>query len=113
MSLDTTNTEPMYLLGRLWAICESAILASKGHLLDPAIVSTLYAQPMTGWARLHRRFISARLSLSEAKRQQYDADIGAIMEMVSSAGFPDAVSAESGKAGLLVLGYHHQSHAMR
>lgn len=106
MTLDTTYTEPMYLLGRLWAVCEAAIKDAGQHL-DEAIITTLGARPMTGWARLHGEFIVARRELSMGRQQYYDGAIGAILELVPGTGFPDGPMGMERQAPLY-MGYRHQ-----
>lgn len=102
--LDHANADPMYLLGRLWAICEDAIVAADGHL-DPGIVATLGAQPMVGLALLHGKY-------NPHHTPKHDELIGQVMELVTSAGFPEGPIATKNQAALYV-GYWHQHHALR
>jgi hypothetical protein len=105
-ALDPDNDDPMYLLGRLWAICEDAIITS-GHRLDPGIVAMLGAQPSWALTRLHTRYIHTMKDLTVKKRASVDAAIGEIVEMLVASNLPNGQVSQQDQ-GRLLLGYWHQ-----
>jgi hypothetical protein len=108
--LDTENTEPMYIIGRLWAICEAAIIEAE-MLVDPRAIAMMPTEPLAGFGLMNTKFMLALRKLRESGREEYYDDLIVSVAALLPGGFPRAgeVLAE----GPLHLGYYHQRGAMR
>lgn len=111
MSLELNNAEPMYVLGRLWAICETAIFECNSSV-SGTIVNELGIDPLKGWALLHSKFMLHIRNLPATRRQYWTNRVGEVVELLPGAALPDdPQSAE--RQGVMHLGYHHQRSALR
>ncbi len=108
MSLDRENTNPGYLLGRLFAVLESAQKRANPRI-DATIRDRFYGSasstPVTAFPRL-LKLKNHHISKLENKGEAVNLEkqIGEIMEMVSD--FPALLSLQD--QGRFAIGYYHQ-----
>lgn len=119
VSLDQDNTNPGYLLGRLFAVLESIQKASQGDTKTNVTIRDRFfasasATPRSAFVELMRLKMAHLKKLKRAKPGAAVASektINEITEKLSAeAGFPAMLSLDD--QGRFIIGYHHQTHAM-
>lgn len=115
VSLDTTNTDPGYLLGRLFSCLENVQRAALGKQINATIRDRYYgaasATPASVFPMLVR---NAQHHLSRLRKDKpglavtLERDIGEIIDLLGSA-FPRAMAIEA--QGHFAIGYYHQTQA--
>ncbi len=113
--LDPTNTQPAYLLGRLFAVLEK--IQEEGHreqtgsYLDKTIrdiyFSAACATPASVFPRLEQLSTHHRRHLNPGRRVQFDQLIADIKWPLSPDS-PTPTSQNLKAQGLFILGYYHQ-----
>jgi CRISPR-associated protein (Cas_Csd1) len=114
MPLNTEERDPMYLLGRAWAVCEAAI-TEAGMARPTTGIMLAGSDPQHGFAPLHARFISALAKMRSERNtesvQYYEELMSSIMEHMPSRGMPSQGLIE--REGPLHIGYWHQRAALK
>lgn len=115
VSLDTNNTEPGYLLGRLFASLEGVQRGALGKHINATIRDRYYgaasATPASIFPMLLR---NAQNHLSKIRKDRVgfavslEKEIGEIIDLLGAA-FPKSLRMES--QGNFAIGYYHQSQA--
>lgn len=115
VSLDTTNTAPGYLLGRLFSCLENVQRAALGKQINATIRDRYYgaasATPASIFPVLLR---NAQHHLSRLRKDKpglavnLERDIGEIVDSLGTA-FPKAMAIEA--QGHFAIGYYHQTQA--
>jgi len=115
MSLDTTNTNPGYLLGRLFAVLEKVQAESAGGWgnINTTIRDRFYgaasSTPVTAFPYL-MKLKNHHLSKLEKHKGYYEGLIGEIMDKLDvKEGFPTHLSLQD--QGRFAIGYYHQRYA--
>ncbi len=115
VSLDTSNVDQGYLLGRLFAAYERAQEAALGRNVNATIKDKFYgsasAQPRKVFALLHRgsaNHLSKVGKASPGQRVNLEKLIGGIMELMSPGSDPFPASLPDKSQALFALGYYHQ-----
>jgi CRISPR-associated protein Csd1 len=113
--LDPTNTQPAYLLGRLFAVLEK--IQEEGHrdqtggYLDKTIRDTYFsaacATPASVFPRLEQLSTHHRRHLNPGRKVQFDQLIADIKWPLSPDS-PTPTSQNLKAQGLFILGYYHQ-----
>ena len=113
--LDPTNTQPAYLLGRLFAVLEK--IQEEGHreqtggYLDKTIRDTYFsaacATPASVFPRLEQLSTHHRRHLNPGRKIQFDQLIADIKWPLSPDS-PTPTSQNLKAQGLFILGYYHQ-----
>lgn len=111
MSLDKSNTNPGYLLGRLFATFERLQERAQGGKLNSTIKDRYYgaasSTPNTAFPQLIKLHIHHLAKLENTgERVNFEKLIGEIMEGISSAGYPAQLSLED--QARFAIGYYHQ-----
>ncbi|HEY1554924.1 MAG TPA: type I-C CRISPR-associated protein Cas8c/Csd1 [Kofleriaceae bacterium] len=112
VTLDDSNTQRAYLLGRLFAALERQQLdaAGKGHEPNATIRDRYYAAASSTPAAVFGRLLS--LSMHHAAKTRKDRGVRAerakeaIMSRLAAEPFPRTLSLE--EQGLFAIGYYHQ-----
>jgi CRISPR-associated protein Csd1 len=115
VSLDPTNTNKGYLLGRLFAVYEQTQTAALGRNVNATIKDKFYgaasAQPRKVFPLLDK---GAANHLSKVGKQRpgqrinLEKSIGGILEVMSPDGDPFPASLNGQEQALFSLGYYHQ-----
>ncbi|MEA3421025.1 MAG: type I-C CRISPR-associated protein Cas8c/Csd1 [Acidobacteriota bacterium] len=115
MSLDTTNTTPGYLLGRLFAVLEKVQAESAGGWgkINTTIRDRFYgaasSTPVTAFPYL-MKLKNHHLSKLEKHKGYYEGLIGEIIDKLDiEEGFPTHLSLQD--QGRFAIGYYHQRYA--
>jgi len=115
MSLDTSDTDPAYRLGRLFAVLEGVQRAALGSQINATIRDRYYgaasATPATVFPVLLRSVQNHLAKVRKEKRglaHVLDANISEILNGMDSH-FPKNLSMES--QGRFAIGFYHQSQA--
>ncbi|MBC2595161.1 type I-C CRISPR-associated protein Cas8c/Csd1 [Ruficoccus amylovorans] len=107
--LDTDNTDPAYLLGRLFAVLEKTQLDALPGLnatIRDRFYSAASATPASVFPRLLRTYqhhLGKLLGGAKVNRERLLQDI---MEAISSGGFPRQLNLQ--EQGIFAIGYYHQ-----
>lgn len=115
MSLDETNSNPAYLLGRLFAVLENIQRNALGDKVNATIADKYYASASTIPYSVYPRLLSgSKHHLSKIRKDKpglafnFEKEIGFIIGMLP-AEFPRHVSIEN--QGRFSIGYYHQKNA--
>jgi CRISPR-associated protein Csd1 len=111
VSLDKNNTNPGYLLGRLFAAFERLQERAQGGKLNSTIKDRYYgaasSTPNTAFPQLTKLHIHHLAKLENTgERVNFEKLIGEIMEGISSKGYPAQLSLED--QARFAIGYYHQ-----
>lgn len=107
--LDTQNTDPAYLLGRLFAALEKTQEDSLGNLnagIRDRFYSSASATPAAVLPRLLRTYQHHLSGLSGGAKVNRERLIQEILSSVDASGFPNQLSLK--KQGIFAIGYYHQ-----
>ncbi len=113
--LDQTNTDPAYLLGRLFASLEQAQRQSHEFKLDRTIRESFFSSasstPASIFPRLHKLHIHHLRKLSLGSKKFYEDLIGEILSKIGTdklgkINYPKTLSLIS--QGTFAIGYYHQ-----
>jgi len=106
MALNEQETNTAYLLGRIFALLEKAQYDALGKvnasIVDKYLNSAL-ATPQTVFPML---LTLAEKHISKSEKYYTKIQIGKIIDLISSEGFPQALNAE--EQGKFLIGYYHQ-----
>jgi CRISPR-associated protein Csd1 len=112
MSLDESNTNPAYLLGRLFAILENIQRIALGDKLNATIADKYYASASTVPYSVYPRLLAgSKHHLSKVRKEKpglafnLEKEMGQIMGLLPSE-FPRHFSIEN--QGRFSIGYYHQ-----
>ncbi|MBE4598764.1 type I-C CRISPR-associated protein Cas8c/Csd1 [Vibrio navarrensis] len=115
MSLDESNTNPAYLLGRLFAVLESIQRNALGDKVNATITDKYYASASTVPYSIYPRLLSgSKHHLSKLRKEKpglavtLEKELGNIMGMLPTE-FPRHFSIEH--QGRFSIGYYHQKNA--
>ncbi|MEY3395765.1 MAG: type CRISPR-associated protein Cas8c/Csd1 [Verrucomicrobiota bacterium] len=107
--LDTTNKEPAYLLGRLFASLEKTQQDALGDLnasLRDKFYASASATPASVFPRILRTYSHHLAKLSGGSKVNRERLIQEILGAISATGFPSNFNLKS--QGLFAIGYYHQ-----
>ncbi|MCE2960559.1 MAG: type I-C CRISPR-associated protein Cas8c/Csd1 [Akkermansiaceae bacterium] len=107
--LDTQNTDPAYLLGRLFAALEKTQEDSLGNLnagIRDRFYSSASATPAAVFPRLLRTYQHHLSGLNGGAKVNRERLIQEILSSVDASGFPNQLSLK--KQGIFAIGYYHQ-----
>lgn len=107
--LDTENTDPAYLLGRLFAVLEktqSDALPGLNATIRDRFYSAASATPASVFPRLLRTYQHHLGKLSGGAKVNRERLVQDIMEAISSGGFPKQLNLQA--QGVFAIGYYHQ-----
>lgn len=107
MALDTTNTNPAYLCGRLFAVLEKLQIEASGSTLNRTIKDAYFASACCTPSAIFPRLIKlAQYHIPKAKNGRFwNNMIGEITALMDGS-FPRTLTLEN--QGRFVLGYYHQ-----
>ena len=109
MALDETKNNNAYLLGRLFSVLEKVQLDSNPSM-NATIRDRYYGAASRTPAMVFGNLIKISMhhasKLSKAPRIRFDIVKSAIMDKISSIGFPRTLCLED--QGLFAIGYYHQ-----
>ncbi len=113
MALDTANDDPAYLLGRLFAVIETAqvmVIANVNATVGDRGFKAALMMPASQFPSLMKRLQAYCGKLRRVGRGQTIEPLA--QDIVSRLnGFPRALGLQA--QGRFILGYYHQSHALR
>jgi len=107
--LDQTNTDPAYLLGRLFSALEKTQEDSLGNLnagIRDRFYSSASATPAAVFPRLLRTYQHHLSGLSGGAKVNRERLIQEIIAPVAASGFPNQLSLKN--QGIFAIGYYHQ-----
>lgn len=107
--LDQTNTNPAYLLGRLFSALEKTQEDSLGNLnagIRDRFYSSASATPAAVFPRLLRTYQHHLSGLSGGAKVNRERLIQEILSSVDASGFPNQLSLKN--QGIFAIGYYHQ-----
>lgn len=107
--LDTENTDPAYLLGRLFATLEKTqedALGSVGAGLRDKFYSSASATPASVFPRILRTYQHWLSKLNGGSKINRERLVQEIMSPLSASGFPNQFPLK--KQGVFAIGYYHQ-----
>jgi CRISPR-associated protein Csd1 len=113
--LDTENTDPAYLLGRLFASLEQAQRQAHEFKLDRTIRESFFSSasstPASIFPRLQKLHIHHLRKLSLGSKKFYEDLIGEILSKIGpdklgKINYPKTLSLKS--QGAFAIGYYHQ-----
>ncbi len=107
--LDNENTDPAYLLGRLFAVLEKTQEDALGNLnsgIRDRFYSSASATPVVVFPRLLRTYQHHLSGLNGGAKVNRERLIQEILSSVDAAGFPNQLSLKS--QGIFAIGYYHQ-----
>jgi CRISPR-associated protein Csd1 len=107
--LDPDNTDPAYLLGRLFAVLEKTQDDALGNLntgIRDRFYSAASATPVSVFPRLIRTYQHHLSKLNGGAKVNRDKLVQEILASISSEGFPSQLSLK--KQGIFAIGYYHQ-----
>jgi CRISPR-associated protein Csd1 len=107
--LDIQNTDPAYLLGRLFASLEKTQEDSLGSLnagIRDRFYSSASATPAAVFPRLLRTYQHHLSGLNGGAKVNRERLIQEILSSVDASGFPNQLSLK--KQGIFAIGYYHQ-----
>ncbi|WP_127469899.1 type I-C CRISPR-associated protein Cas8c/Csd1 [Thiomicrorhabdus aquaedulcis] len=115
MSLDESNTNPAYLLGRLFAVLENIQRGALGDKVNATIADKYYASASTVPYSVYPRLLSgSKHHLSKIRKERpgwafnLEKELGQIMSQLPTE-FPRHFSIEN--QGRFSIGYYHQKNA--
>lgn len=115
MSLDESNTNPAYLLGRLFAVLENIQRGALGDKVNATIADKYYASASTVPYSVYPRLLSgSKHHLSKIRKEKpgwafnLEKELGQIMSQLPTE-FPRHFSIEN--QGRFSIGYYHQKNA--
>jgi len=110
MALNEQETNTAYLLGRIFALLEKAQYDALGKvnasIVDKYLNSAL-ATPQTVFPML---LTLAEKHISKSEKYYIKMQIGKIVDMISTEGFPQTLNSE--EQGKFMIGYYHQRQAL-
>ena len=108
MSLDTKNTNPAYLCGRLFAVLEKIQERASTGKLNRTIKDTYFASACSSPAIVFPRLLTLTQNhLSKIEYGYYwNGCIGEIMNLLDSTEFPQTLSLT--EQGMFIIGYYQQ-----
>ncbi len=107
--LDTANTDPAYLLGRLFSTLEKTQEDALGNVnagVRDRFYSSASATPASVFPRLLRTYQHHLSKLSGGAKVNRERLVQEILSSVDSAGFPNQFPLK--KQGIFAIGYYHQ-----
>ena len=107
--LDTNQTEPAYLLGRLFSALEKTQEDALGNLnagIRDKYYSSASATPASVFPRILRTYQHHLAKLQGGARVNRDKLVQEIIASISSGGFPHQLNLKA--QGLFAIGYYHQ-----
>jgi CRISPR-associated protein Csd1 len=107
--LDQTNTDPAYLLGRLFSALEKTQEDALGNLnagIRDRFYSSASATPAAVFPRLLRTYQHHLSGLSGGAKVNRERLIQEIISSVAASGFPNQLSLKN--QGIFAIGYYHQ-----
>ncbi len=107
--LDTENTDPAYLLGRLFATLEKTqedALGSVNAGLRDKFYSSASATPASVFPRILRTYQHWLSKLNGGAKVNRERLVQEILSSIDSAGFPNQFPLK--KQGIFAIGYYHQ-----
>jgi CRISPR-associated protein Csd1 len=107
--LDQTNTNPAYLLGRLFSALEKTQEDALGNLnagIRDRFYSSASATPAAVFPRLLRTYQHHLSGLSGGAKVNRERLIQEILSSVDASGFPNQLSLKN--QGIFAIGYYHQ-----
>lgn len=118
--LDTNQTEPAYLLGRLFASLEQSQRQAHEWKLERTIRETFYgsasATPSSVFPRIHKLHMHHLRKLNGGSQKFYEDLIGEIIGKIGTnengkIEYPKTLTLE--KQGIFAIGYYHQSVSLK
>jgi hypothetical protein len=110
MPLDESSDNPMYVIGRAWAVCEAAIKEANMVLPRTSMVN----DPNQGFVAVHAKFMQALAELRSERKpdrvQFYEDLMTTLMNRLEVSAFP--LPMLSDQQGPLEVGYWHQHAAL-
>lgn len=110
--LDLNNTDPAYLLGRLFAVLEKTQEDALGNLnagLRDKYYSSASATPASVFPRILRTYQHHLTKLSEGGKILRERLIQEIFDPIAAEGFPKHLNLQA--QGVFAIGYYHQRKA--
>ncbi|MFC7339134.1 type I-C CRISPR-associated protein Cas8c/Csd1 [Haloferula chungangensis] len=107
--LDTENTDPAYLLGRLFAALEKTQTDALGELnsgLRDKFYSSASATPASVYPRILRTYQHHLAKLTGGHKINRERLVQEILDGIPATGFPSNFNLKS--QGIFALGYYHQ-----
>ena len=107
--LDTTNTDPAYLLGRLFASLEKTQQDALGDLnasLRDKFYASASATPASVFPRILRTYSHHLAKLTGGAKVNRERLVQDILDAIPSSGFPSNFNLKS--QGIFAIGYYHQ-----
>lgn len=107
--LDTANTDPAYLLGRLFSTLEKTQEDALGNVnagIRDRFYSAASATPASVFPRLLRNYQHWLSKLGGGAKVNRERLVQEILSSVDSTGFPNQFSLK--KQGIFAIGYYHQ-----
>jgi CRISPR-associated protein Csd1 len=107
--LDLTNTDPAYLLGRLFSALEKTQEDALGNLnagIRDRFYSSASATPAAVFPRLLRTYQHHLSGLNGGAKVNRERLIQEIISSVAASGFPNQLSLKN--QGIFAIGYYHQ-----
>ncbi len=107
--LDNENTDPAYLLGRLFAALEKTQYDALGELnagLRDKFYSSASATPASVFPRIIRTYQHHLSKLTGGAKVNRERLVQNILDGIPSSGFPNNLNLKS--QGIFALGYYHQ-----
>jgi len=107
--LDTENTDPAYLLGRLFATLEKTQYDALGDLnagLRDKFYSSASATPASVFPRILRTYQHHLAKLNGGQKVNREKLVQNILDGIPATGFPHNLNLKS--QGIFALGYYHQ-----
>ncbi|MGE9294565.1 MAG: type I-C CRISPR-associated protein Cas8c/Csd1 [Puniceicoccales bacterium] len=111
--LDTENTDPAYLLGRLFAVLEktqSDALPGINATIRDRFYSSASATPLSVFPKLLRTYQHHLGKLSVGARINRERLVQEIVDALDSGGFPAQLNMQG--QGVFTIGYYHQRKAL-